>query len=66
MSQSLGGREEEIDPAVIAAITAAVDQAWPRAVIVTGQDMHDEPPRWRFSGRWWSRPVPSRRIRPWS
>lgn len=20
--------------------------------------------RWRFSGRWWSRPVPSRRVRP--
>jgi hypothetical protein len=20
--------------------------------------------RWRFSGRWWSRPVPIRRIRP--
>jgi hypothetical protein len=20
--------------------------------------------RWRFSGRWWSRPVPSRRARP--
>lgn len=22
------------------------------------------PPRWRFSGRWWSRPIPSRRDRP--
>lgn len=20
--------------------------------------------RWRFSGRWWSRPVPTRRVRP--
>jgi hypothetical protein len=20
--------------------------------------------RWRFSGRWWSRPLPARRIRP--
>ncbi|MEZ5310454.1 MAG: hypothetical protein R2735_07655 [Microthrixaceae bacterium] len=23
-----------------------------------------EPSRWRFSGRWWSRPVPLRRARP--
>lgn len=23
-----------------------------------------ETPRWRFSGRWWSRPVPARRARP--
>ena len=22
------------------------------------------PPRWRFSGRWWSRPVSARRARP--
>ncbi|MBU6217015.1 MAG: hypothetical protein KGR17_10475 [Acidobacteria bacterium] len=23
-----------------------------------------EPSRWRWSGRWWSRPVPARRDRP--
>ena len=23
------------------------------------------PPRWRFAGRWWSKPVPVRRERPW-
>lgn len=24
-----------------------------------------EPPRWRFSGRWWAQPIPLRRTRPW-
>ncbi|HXH59228.1 hypothetical protein [Iamia sp.] len=44
-----------------AAIVAAVEIAWPRAVAVV------PPPaeRWRWSGRWWSKPVPQRRRRPW-
>ena len=25
----------------------------------------DHTPRWRWSGRWWSRPIPQRRVRPW-
>ena len=25
-----------------------------------------EPPRWRFSGRSWAKPVPLRRERPWA
>ena len=45
-----------------AAIVAAVELAWPRAVAGAA----DEPaPRWRFSGRWWSKPVPVARQRPW-
>lgn len=54
----------EPDAAVVALVAAAVDQVWPRPVAA-------EPPappdhlRWRFSGRWWSRPVPARRERPW-
>lgn len=24
-----------------------------------------EPSRWRWSGRWWAKPVPQRRNRPW-
>ena len=24
----------------------------------------EEPPRWRWSGRWWTKPIPSRRVRP--
>ncbi len=46
----------------LAAIMAAVEVAWPRPVVASAID--DEPSRWRFSGRWWSRPLPTRRDRP--
>lgn len=44
-----------------AAIATVIEVAWPRAVAI------DEDPieRWRWSGRWWSKPVPLRRTRPW-
>ena len=44
------------------AIAAAIEVAWPR---VGGPADVDRPNRWRFSGRWWSQPVPMRRNRPW-
>ena len=46
-----------------AAIVAAVEAVWPRA----GGSGEPEPdtPRWRFAGRWWSKPIPVRRDRPW-
>lgn len=47
----------------MAAIMAAV-----QVVLASGPGAGDPapepPPRWRFSGRWWSKPVPSRRDRP--
>jgi hypothetical protein len=46
-----------------AAIMAATEALWPRVVVAA-----PEPPRrsaWRFSGRWWSRPLPLRRDRPY-
>lgn len=46
----------------VAAIMAAVQ------VVATGSAAahpDTEPPRWRWSGRWWSKPIPARRIRPW-
>jgi hypothetical protein len=46
----------------VAAIVAAVEVAWPRPVAAPAEE---PPPRWRFSGRWWSKPVPLRRNRPW-
>ncbi len=46
----------------VAAIVAAVEVAWPRPVAAGGDA---SPPRWRFSGRWWTKPVPLRRNRPW-
>ena len=44
------------------AIVAAIEAAWPRAVIAATEPT---PSRWRFSGRWWTKPIPSRRARPW-
>ena len=46
------------------AIAAALDALWPRPVRSTAV-----PDRragvWKFSGRWWSQPIPLRRARPW-
>jgi hypothetical protein len=53
----------DIDPEVVAVLTAAADQAWPRPRVAVAQHA-DKPPAWRFSGRWWSRPVTARRERP--
>ena len=52
----------EPEPAVLAAIVAAVEQAWPAPPPVAPE--RDGPPAWRFSGRWWTTPVPLRRSRP--
>ncbi len=51
------------DPETLAAIIAAIEVAWPRP---TAQEAADgrPAPRWRFSGRWWSKPIPARRDRP--
>ncbi len=49
-------------PEELAAIVAAVEVAWPRAA--AGAPASAPISRWRFSGRWWSKPVPSRRDRP--
>ena len=46
----------------VAAIVAAIEVATPRAGAAPS---HDGGPRWRWSGRWWTRPVPQRRVRPW-
>jgi hypothetical protein len=46
----------------VVAIMAGVEALWPKPAMVV-----DTAPRstaWRFSGRWWSRPVPARRDRP--
>lgn len=57
-------------PEIVAAIAAAVEAVWPRPVIVAsgGPERERGAPEyvWRFSGRWWSKPVPLRRDRPWA
>lgn len=45
-----------------AAIVAAIEAVWPRPVAPTAATAA---PRWRFAGRWWTKPIPSRRDRPW-
>jgi hypothetical protein len=52
------------DPTVeeVAAIMAAIEVAWPRPA--AAPELSTEPSRWRFSGRWWSKPLPQRRARP--
>jgi hypothetical protein len=47
----------------VVAIMAGVEALWPKPAVV----VDTTPARstaWRFSGRWWSRPVPARRDRP--
>jgi hypothetical protein len=59
----IGGiRPNPIDDEV-AAIVAAVELVWPRAGAGSSDD-DDEVTRWRFSGRWWTKPLPLRRDRP--
>ena len=45
----------------MAAIISAVEIAWPRP---RPPEPPAAPPAWRFSGRWWNKPIPSRRDRP--
>jgi hypothetical protein len=54
----------EPDAAVLAAIASAVQLAWPRTAAPDQQlSVHEA---WRFSGRWWNKPVPVSRDRPWT
>ena len=57
----------QIEPAPtdeeVAVIVAAVEAMWPKPVVVTTTPVGRRPV-WRFSGRWWSKPVQSRRDRP--
>jgi hypothetical protein len=54
----------EPDPEVLAAISTAVQLVWPRPAAPDERDpVHNA---WRFSGRWWHKPVPLRRDRPWA
>jgi hypothetical protein len=57
----------EISPAPtdeeVAAIVAAVEALWPKAVYVESAPAV-RVPTWRFSNRWWITPLPKRRERP--
>ncbi|MEZ5142543.1 MAG: hypothetical protein R2726_08515 [Acidimicrobiales bacterium] len=49
-------------PEEAAAIVAALQLTMPSGGSVA--PVPAEMPRWRFSGRWWTKPVPQRRDRP--
>jgi hypothetical protein len=70
-SPGAGGAPEVTGPAGVvptdeelAAILAAYEALWPKPVMADVGAAPAEPPRWRFSGRWWSKPVALRRGRP--
>ena len=46
------------------AIAAAMQELWPRPLVTEDYGNPLRAPTWRFSGRWWSRPLPHRRDRP--
>jgi hypothetical protein len=45
----------------VAAIVAAIEVGIPRGRAASPVEAT---PRWRWSGRWWSKPIPQRRARP--
>jgi hypothetical protein len=46
------------------AIVAAVEALWPKPVVFAEQENPLRSPTWRFSARWWAKPLPARRDRP--
>lgn len=45
------------------AIMAAMQVLWPRPVL-SAAEVQAREATWRFSGRWWAKPLPARRDRP--
>jgi hypothetical protein len=45
-------------------IAAAVHAMWPVPVVASDEERTRDT-SWKFSGRWWNRPLPSRRDRPY-
>jgi hypothetical protein len=58
----IAGISPEADDEEVAAIVAALELSWPQPVLAV--DEGGESDRWRFSGRWWTKPLPLRRDRP--
>jgi hypothetical protein len=46
------------------AIAAAVHVLWPRKEL-TEAEVRTRDAAWRFSGRWWAKPISARRARPY-
>ncbi|HTX63291.1 MAG TPA: hypothetical protein VMD28_06605 [Acidimicrobiales bacterium] len=61
-----------VDPVVAALLAEAALELWPRPPVMDpaaeaarGARAARAERAWRFSGRWWTRPVAVRRDRPW-
>jgi hypothetical protein len=48
----------------VAAMVGAMEVLWPKSVIAA-ESASRQRSAWKFSGRWWSQPLPLRRARPW-
>lgn len=46
------------------AIVAAVEALWPKPVMLVDDEETRRVPTWRFSARWWAKPLAARRDRP--
>jgi len=46
------------------AIAAATEALWPKPFAHVGDQNPLRTPSWRFSARWWAKPLPARRDRP--
>lgn len=56
---SAGATDDEV-----VAIVAALEALWPRPLLVEPTTPVVRVPTWRFSNRWWIKPLASRRERP--
>ena len=61
----VGWQLQEKDLSVQGAIMAAVEHLWPKPVLMYTPEESRRSAGWRFSGRWWARPVAARRDRPY-
>ena len=43
---------------------SAVEVLWPKPVVLAENENPLRTPNWRFSARWWAKPLPARRDRP--
>ena len=63
MSEHLQGISPAPTEEEAVAIVAAMEALWPRPVIAVEEERR-RASTWRFSGRWWAKPLPARRDRP--
>lgn len=51
-------------PEEAVAIVAAMEALWPKPVVMAADEGARRDTTWRFSARWWAKPLPQRRDRP--